>query len=72
MDLLEGFSVGSLFAGLVFGVLGMWLIKRGKSEAHIPFVVIGLVLIVYPYFITNVYLVWAIGVGLLFVAKRLS
>ena len=72
MDLLDDFSVGSLFAGLVFGVLGMWLIKRGRSDAHVPWIVIGLALCVYPYFVTNVYLVWGIGIGLLFVAKRMS
>ena len=54
-------SLGSLFAGFVFGVFGFYLIKEGRRQSHAWFVVIGLFLIVYPYFISNTFLLWLIG-----------
>lgn len=72
MDLFGDLSFSTIMAGLIFGVLGMWLIKQGRKDAHIPWILIGLVLCVYPYFVVNAFLVWGIGLGLLFVAKRMS
>ena len=64
------FSFSSLLAGFIFGVIGFYLFKWGKQkQAALP-VVIGIVLMVYPYFISNVWLMWLIGVGLCFTAYR--
>ena len=60
-----------LLAGFVFGVIGMYLVKRAKSEAHVPYFIIGLLMMIYPYFIENVYLVWGIGLGLFFLSFKL-
>ncbi|MGK5089584.1 hypothetical protein WDW86_18690 [Bdellovibrionota bacterium FG-2] len=66
------FDFSTLAAGFVFGVFGFYLIKHGKKAAHIPSVTIGLTLLAYPYFITNPYLVWGLGFGLLYLAYRLA
>ena len=60
------FSFSSIMAGFIYGVFGVYLLKRGKSEAHVPHILIGLGLLLYTFFVTNVWLVWGIGaLGLL-------
>jgi len=66
------FSVSALAAGFFFGVWGVYFLRRGKSQEHVPSVVIGVALIAYPYFIENVYLLWGIGAALMFVGYRLA
>jgi len=65
------FSVSSIAAGFVFGVFGMALIKRGKQQANLSTALIGTVLIMYPYFVENPFLMWAIGFSLLVVGYKL-
>lgn len=65
------FSVSGLAAGFVFGVIGLFLVRRAKREAHIPSLFIGVAMMAYPYFVENAYLLWGIGVVLLFAAKFL-
>ena len=57
------FSTSSLAAGLIFGVLGLCLLRYGKSEAHIPHIVLGLGLMMYPLFVANSWLLWGVGAG---------
>ncbi len=65
------FSLSGIAAGLVFGFWGMILLKKGKTDAHIPNMVIGLSLMIYPYFIENVYLLWGVGFALIVLAYKL-
>lgn len=58
------FSVSTLLAGLLFGVVGIWLIRTGRREGNLRLPVIGLALLVYPYFSPNVWADWGIGLGL--------
>lgn len=58
-------------AGFVFGVIGIYWIKRAKREAHLPSLVFGIALMAYPYFIENAYWLWGIGVGLCFLAYKM-
>ena len=54
-----------LMWSLLFGAFGMGYFAYGKKQrSPVPFVV-GIALMVYPYFITNVYLLVLIGAVLL-------
>jgi hypothetical protein len=64
------FSVSSLLAGFVFGVIGMFLIGRARREGHLPSLLVGIVLVLYPYFIENVYLLWGAGIALVALAYK--
>lgn len=55
------FSFSTLFAGFIFGVIGMYLIKRGRDQSDLWWIGIGIAMIVYPYFFSNGYFVWGIG-----------
>ena len=62
------FDASSLMAGFVFGVFGMFLIRQAKIRSNVPFLVTGLALIIFPYFVSNAWLAWLIGSALLGVA----
>lgn len=64
------FSISSLLAGFVFGVWGVYFIKEGKRRALPAWAVLGLVLIVFPYFVDSAALTWIIGCVLVFLVTR--
>ncbi len=64
-------SFSTLFAGFAFGILGAFLMKQGKKNAHFPHLLIGLSLILFPYFISSPWLTWVIGGALLAIAYGL-
>ena len=58
-------STATLFAWLLFGAAGMGAFAYGKKQRQaIPFV-IGVALMVYPYFVEDVWLLYGIGVVLI-------
>jgi len=66
------FSVGNLFAGFVFGMIGWGAFRYGKNSGKTNPIFIGIALMAYPYFISNAVLMWLVGAGLtasLFVLK---
>ena len=57
-----------LFCGFVFGVIGVWMFRQGKKNANVTAIVIAIALMVYPYFVSNIWLAWLIGLALCFIA----
>ncbi len=66
MDL--DFSPSQLIAGFIFGVIGVYLFKQAKVKGNAPFAIIGVLLIGYPYFVSNSWLAWGIGIALCYLA----
>ncbi len=64
------FSVSSIMAGFVFGTFGLYFMRLGKKDANIRQAVIGMLMLVYPYFVENPWLNWGIGVVLFYFAYR--
>ncbi|PYQ28844.1 MAG: hypothetical protein DMF56_14315 [Acidobacteria bacterium] len=54
----------TLFLGVLFGAVGSGYVIYGKRQHDALFLVVGFVLIVYPYFIATPLLVVAIGLCL--------
>lgn len=54
----------NLFGALVFGSIGLTAFLIGKKRARFKLMIIGIVLMVYPYFIYNTIVLYALG-GLL-------
>lgn len=59
------FNPLNLVAGFVFGTIGFGAFAYGKKLDLWQPRAIGLVLMIYPYFVTNSYILWGLGVGLL-------
>lgn len=56
------FSISSLFAGFLFGVIGFYLLRSAKRRGNLYWVPIGIGLMVYPYFVSSAWLNWGIGI----------
>jgi len=62
---LFNFNPYNLLAGLIFGTLGLGAFSYGKKLDLWQPRVIGVGLMVYPYLISNAWLLWGVGIGLL-------
>jgi hypothetical protein len=66
-------DAGSLIAGLVVSGVGYVFFSYGRKMSRTPHVIIGLIMMVFPYFIPGVIAMFAIAAllcGLLYVATR--
>lgn len=66
-------DANSLLASLLVSSVGMVMFVYGKKMARVPQLAMGLVLMVFPYFVSNAILILLIGAvlsGLLWVAVR--
>jgi len=57
-------SPAVLFAGLIFGLIGIAAFNYGRKNALWRPMSIGLVLIAFPYFISQTWLLYMIGLAL--------
>jgi hypothetical protein len=62
--MMGSFSPGVLFAGIVFGMVGLAAFGYGKKSAKYRPMFIGIVLMVYPYFVANLFALYLIGIVL--------
>ena len=58
------FSAGSLFANLIVSGVGFFLFSYGRKTTDIPKVVVGLVMMAYPYFVSSATMLIGIAVAL--------
>ncbi|MEO7108565.1 MAG: hypothetical protein ABIZ09_19485 [Rhodoferax sp.] len=57
-------SPAYIFGAVLFGLLGMAAFRRGKKTSQ-PFLTwTGVVLMLYPYAVSETWLLWGLGVGL--------
>jgi hypothetical protein len=50
------FDISNIFAGIIFGMIGLVGFKFGKNEGNPKRMILGASLMIYPYFIENMYL----------------
>ena len=60
-DLFSGFSGAWLFAGVLFGLIGFAAFRYGKKTSQYRAMIIGVILMVYPYFFKNTIALYFIG-----------
>jgi hypothetical protein len=58
-------DTSSLLWGLIFGSIGFAYFMYGKKRSAVVPAVSGILLMVYPYFVSNSYLLFAIGAALM-------
>lgn len=58
-------DVNLLYAWIIFGAFGMWYFVYGKRNSKLIALLSGIVLMVFPYFVTNIY--YVVGIGVFFI-----
>lgn len=56
-----GFNWWNILGGIIFSIIGWYAFWHGKKEKSWRPMVIGIVLMVYPYFVPNILLFFTIG-----------
>ena len=51
-------------ANILFGIIGWYAFMHGKREKNYRPMVLGIALMIYPYFVSNTLLTFAIGIAL--------
>ncbi len=59
-----GINWWNIIVGTIFSIVGWYAFIHGKREKSWRPMVIGIVLMVYPYFVSNTLLAFAIGIAL--------
>jgi hypothetical protein len=62
---LVGVNSNALLASIMLGFVGMGLSMYGKRQRRWPHLAVGVLLMVYPYFVSNVAIMLVIGGTLL-------
>jgi hypothetical protein len=57
-------TVANLMLGVVFGSLGMGYFIYGKKEQRLMPLLVGIALMVYPYFVPEVWEIIVVGIAL--------
>ncbi len=59
------FSTAFLLWGVLFGSIGFGFFLYGKKQKNFTVLICGLLLMIYPYFVPNSYLLVLVGIVLL-------
>jgi len=59
------FNTTTLIWGMLFGIIGLAFFVYGKKQAAVVPLVCGLALMVFPYFVSNIYALVAVGIILI-------
>lgn len=61
-----------LLLGVIFSSIGLGYFMYGKKQKNVVVLVCGLILMVYPYFIENVFLLVILGMVLILLPKLIQ
>ena len=64
------FSISGMLAALLFGTIGLWLLREAKRQAKFSLLGIALGLMAYPYFTSGPVADWGIGIALCALAYK--
>ena len=59
-----GINWWNIAGGIIFGIIGWYAFMHGKKEGNWRVMVIGIALMVYPYFVPNTILAYIVGIAL--------
>ena len=59
------FDTNILISSIFFGSVGMWYFIYGKKDRKIIPLFSGIIMMIYPYFVTNIYYSVLIGIFLM-------
>ena len=60
----DDFNTAKIFAWIIFGAIGFAAFMYGKKNKSVRPLIVGLALMVYPYFISGTFFLYLIGIVL--------
>ena len=57
-------SVSGIISGLLFGIIGMWMLGRARKKSDTRLVIISFALMFYPYVTRGPFQDWGAGIAL--------
>ncbi len=63
-------SASAIFTGVIFGAAGFYFFRRAKGDGNLKGMLVGVALMVYPYFGMGDLALWVVGVALFALAWR--
>lgn len=57
-------SPAYLFGAILFGIIGYVAYRRGKAASRSELKWVGLTLMLYPYAVSETWMMWAVGIAL--------
>ena len=64
LPLVDDFSAAKIFAYVIFGAIGFAVFLYGKKNKLFRPMIIGVALMVYPYFISGTFFLYIVGIAL--------
>ena len=58
-------DLNSILVGVFISLVGLALLMYGRKQTRLPHMVVGLILIIYPYFVGSIVLQFGVAVVLL-------
>ncbi|MEK2688482.1 hypothetical protein [Bdellovibrio sp. GT3] len=55
------YSVAALIGGTIFGIIGIYLFRKGRRESHSPNIWVGVGLMLYPLFVSSTLYTYVVG-----------
>ncbi len=62
----------NFLAQMIFGTLGMGVFMYGKIKPCLKILLVGLVMSVYTFIVTETWMIWTIGIGLFVVLAKIK
>lgn len=57
-------SVSGIISGVLFGIIGMWMLPRARKKSDFRLVIISFALMLYPYVTRGPFQDWGAGIAL--------
>ena len=62
---IMGFTMGAIICSIIFSGIGLLYVRQGRITGEMRTILIGVALMLYPYFISDTLYMIAVGLGLM-------
>ncbi len=70
---LTDISISNILAGLIFGIIGLYVLREGRKKGNPKLAVVGILLMAFPYFTPGYWLIdWGVGITLCYTAYMIQ
>jgi hypothetical protein len=71
-SLLSHFSMSTIIASFLFGIVGLYVFRHGKKTTNYSLIFTSIAMMVYPMFVSGAIITWCMGIALCALAYYLN